>query len=140
MKNLIKNIFDQDERIRYVAILKNDSLISEQRNNIQNASSSDSDKYEELLVNPVLLKLATQRGNIDCGGLDFLLVKYGNFYQWISPVVFGHISICIDLTANPFEVIYKVQPLLKLPSCQGPDLNEYLDEESLIFPLSHETI
>ncbi len=112
MKDIIKRIFEAEEKIRYIAILQNDSLVSEQRSNIHNASSSDSDKYEELLVNPTLLKLATQRGNIDCGGLDFILVKYGHFYQWVSPINFGHISICIDSNADPFEVIRNIQPLL----------------------------
>ena len=42
------------------------------------ASGLESDRYEELLVNPTLLTLATQRGNIDCGGLKYLIVRYGN--------------------------------------------------------------
>jgi hypothetical protein len=113
MKDLIKRIFAIEKNIRYVAILQNDALISEQRDHIAHASSSDSDKYEELLVNPTLLKLATQRGNIDCGGLNFILVQYGHFYQWILPISSGHISICIDLKADLFDVIQKVQPLLK---------------------------
>ena len=113
MNDLIKKIFDIEKSIRYVAILQNDVLVSTQRDNIHNASSSDSDQYEELLVNPTLLKLATQRGNIDCGGLKYLLVRYGNFYQWVSPYNSGHISICIDSSANPISAIQKIQPLLE---------------------------
>ncbi len=90
-----------------------DSLVSEQRDHTQNTSSSESDRYEELIVNPTLLKLATQRGNIDCGGLKFLLIRYGNFYQWVSSFNTGHISICIDSNADPISAIQKIQPLLK---------------------------
>ena len=32
-------------------------------------------------MNPTLLTLARQRGGIDCGGLDDLVVAYGSFFQ-----------------------------------------------------------
>jgi len=61
--------------------------------------------------------LARQRGNIDCGGLRFILVGYGNFYQLIREIKGGHISICLDntadLTALPdkiFEFLIKKYP------------------------------
>ncbi|MBU8909889.1 MAG: hypothetical protein KOO65_01345, partial [Desulfobacterales bacterium] len=78
---MIESIFKISNSIRYVAIYKNGKLETESKSNTENASSSDSDRYEELLVNPTLLKLASQRGDIDCGGLDYLLVRYGNFFQ-----------------------------------------------------------
>lgn len=39
-----------------------------ERPDLADASSSESDRYEELLVNPTLITLARQRGEIDCGG------------------------------------------------------------------------
>ncbi len=73
------------------------------------SSSSESDKYEELLVNPTLLKLAGQRGNIDCGGLLFMIIRYGNFYQIIKGIPDGHISICLskgsDINRLPTQII-----------------------------------
>ena len=42
-------------------------------------------RYEELLVNPTLLELTRQRGNIDCGGLEYLVIRYGNFFQLVLP-------------------------------------------------------
>ena|SRR5579864_6508360 len=112
MKSLIDEILAKEKVIRYVAILQNNTLVSQQRDNIVSASSSDSDKYEELLVNPAMLTLATQRGNIDCGGLRFLLVRYGNFYQWVSPFKSGHISVCIDANADPMDVINRIESLI----------------------------
>lgn len=41
-----------------------------------------------------------QRGDIDCRGLDFMIIKYGKFYQLIRGIVSGYISICIDKSYN----------------------------------------
>jgi len=114
---MIKHIFSISDDIRYVAIYKNGKLESKSKEETENASSSDSDLYEELLVNPTLLKLATQRGNIDCGGLDYLLIRYGNFYQWILPVDWGHVSVCIEKYSDPIEI--------------GARISEYLNSEKI---------
>jgi hypothetical protein len=60
-----------------------------------------------------LLKAASQRGNIDCGGLDFLLVKYGNFFQFILPVIWGHVSVCIEQNADPIIIGQKINLIVK---------------------------
>ncbi len=101
---MIESIFNLSESIRYVAIYKNGELETRSKSSASGASSSESDRYEELLVNPTLLKLASQRGNIDCGGLDYLLVRYGNFFQYVLPVSWGHVSVCIEPMANPVQI------------------------------------
>ena len=108
MNALIKNISAISDAIRYIAIYKNNHLTTWQRENISDASSSDSDKYEELLVNPTILTIATQRGNIDCGGLDFVVIKYGHFFQLIRTIKGGHISICIKAEADPLMLEKKI--------------------------------
>jgi hypothetical protein len=60
----------------------------------------ESDRYEELLVNPALLVLTRQRGDIDCGGLEYVLVRYGWFFQLVHPVDGGHISVAIEPDAD----------------------------------------
>ncbi len=50
------------EYVRYVAIYRDGQLQMRERPGLSNTSSSESDKYEELIVNPTLLKLITQRG------------------------------------------------------------------------------
>ena len=110
---MIKEIFAISNDIRYVAIYRDGQLEVESKSSTQGASSSESDRYEELLVNPTLLKLAAQRGNIDCGGLDYLLVRYGNFFQFIFPVSWGHVSVCIEKSADPIPIGLKVKALLK---------------------------
>jgi hypothetical protein len=44
----------------------------------------ESGKYEELIVNPTVLTLVRQRGNIDGGGVEFLLIRYGSFWQTVA--------------------------------------------------------
>ncbi len=109
---MIERIFQVSESIRYVAIYKHGLLESRSKLNTSDTSSPDSDRYEELLVNPTLLKLATQRGNIDCGGLEFLLVRYGNFFQFVLPTSWGHVSVCIDKKADPIQIGAHIQALI----------------------------
>ncbi|HEX4850687.1 MAG TPA: hypothetical protein VFV08_07770 [Puia sp.] len=99
-ENKIKNLFERFAEIRYVAFYEKGELISRQKTDLNDTSSSDSDKYEELLVNPVILTAARQRGNIDCGGLNFVIIGYGNFFQLICEIPDGHVSICLDKKAD----------------------------------------
>ncbi len=101
---MIDSIFRLSDRIRYVAVYRNGQLQSKSRSGTFGASSAESDRYEELLVNPTLLKLASQRGNIDCGGLDYLLVRYGSFFQFVLPTDWGHVSVCIERDAEPIPI------------------------------------
>lgn len=64
------------------------------------ASASESDRYEELLVNPTMLTLVRQRGNIDCGGVRFVLIRYGNFFAFVVPVTGGHVAVGLEPTAD----------------------------------------
>jgi len=112
MQKIIENIAAISNAIRYIAIYQKGALTSWQRENISDTSSSDSDKYEELLVNPTILTIAKQRGNIDCGGLDFIVIKYGHFFQLIQTIEQGHISICIDSGADPLTLEKEIKKII----------------------------
>lgn len=112
INKLIEKLFDISKSIRYVAIYQNNELISKQRNELIEASDAESDKYEELFVNPTILKIANQRGNIDCGGLNFVLIRYANFYQLVQDYKHGHISICIEKEVNPLELEIQIKNVL----------------------------
>ena len=105
---IIDDLFNFLLEIRYVAIYQNAELTFKQRKQTSDSSSSETDKYEELLVNPTLLTIARQRGNIDCGGLRFIILGYGNYYQLVKEIKNGHISICleknVDLTIVPEKI------------------------------------
>ncbi len=110
---MINKMFSLSENIRYVAIYRDGKLETKSKEGTMNASGSESDRYEELLVNPTLLTLATQRGNIDCGGFRYLIVRYGNFFQFVLPTSWGHVSVCIDKDADPVTLGLKVKSLFK---------------------------
>src|SRR5512134_1623931 len=75
-------------------------------------SSGETDRYEELLVNPAILLLTTRRGEIDCGGLDHIIVGYANFHQLIMPIENGHLSVAIERNADPRAFIAPVRRLI----------------------------
>lgn len=110
-ENLIREAFEISGHIRYVAVYDHEGLSMKQRDHISNVSSNESDKYEELLVNPVLIKLASQRGNIDCGGLEYFIIRYGNFFVLLFPCRNGHVNFGIEPDQNPYLI---VEPLNKL--------------------------
>jgi hypothetical protein len=95
--------FQISNEVRYVAFYLNGQLTLHERPGLANSSAPESDKYEELIVNPVLLTLVQQRGNIDCGGVKFVVIRYGNFWQTVWPVKQGHVSVGLEPTANPLE-------------------------------------
>jgi hypothetical protein len=113
MTPLIKNLFAATTEIRYVATYLDGIHSSAQRSWLEGASSSESDKYEELIVNPTLLKLVTQRGNIDCGGANWVIIRYGKFYELVIPVPSGHVSVGIELTGNPILISEVVLNIVK---------------------------
>lgn len=100
----IDDIFALTKAIRYVAVYEDGNLSKRTRADAGDTSDDESDTYEELLVNPTLLKLVSQRGNIDCGGLSYVIIRYGNFYQLVKETENGHISIAIETESDPIEV------------------------------------
>jgi hypothetical protein len=111
MELLKEKIFSISKSVRYVAIYADDKLISSERPGIENTSSSESDKYEELIVNPTLLKLVTQRGNIDCGGAKYVIIKYGSFYEFVMPLKNGHLSVGVEVNSDLLNIVEAIQNL-----------------------------
>lgn len=97
---LIAELFAVAEAVRYVAVYRDGELTAESRSGRVGASGAESDRYEELIVNPTLLKLTGQRGDIDCGGLRWVVIRYGNFHQLVVPQPWGHVSVCLEPDAD----------------------------------------
>jgi hypothetical protein len=106
-------LFALTREIRYVAVVQSGQPELQVRPGLDHASSAESDRYEELLVNPALITLTKQRGNIDCGGLDYLIVRYGNFFQIVIPTSSGHVSVAAEPTADPVEIARQVLQIVK---------------------------
>jgi hypothetical protein len=109
MKKLVKDILNLADEIRYAAVYADGVLHRQEKADLPLSSSAESDKYEEWLVNPAILKLATQRGNIDCGGTEYVLIRYGNFFQFIMNLPNGHVSVCIQADSDVVQICRKIQ-------------------------------
>jgi hypothetical protein len=105
VEELVRAVFALGTQIRYVAVANGQHVTMRQRTDVVAASSSESDRFEELLVNPALLVLTRQRGDIDCGGLRYVIVRYGNFIQVVVPSPDGgHVSVAVEPTHDPISV------------------------------------
>ena len=131
MNELIDRIFELSENIRYVAVYRGGQLTSRQRRGLAGASSAESDRYEELLVNPTLLTLVRQRGDIDCGGAMYVLVRYGNFFQLITPVSGGHVSIALETRADPLALVGQIRDVLVAAGLAAEVLGDIASGRSL---------
>jgi hypothetical protein len=112
-ETLRQAIFDFGPQIRYVACGEGQRVETAQRDGIADASDASSDFFEELLVNPTLLTLARQRGELDCGGLRHVIVGYGNFNQVVVPAPWGHVSVCVERDADADAVAQQVALLIE---------------------------
>ncbi len=117
--DLIRDLFDLTPAIRYVALARGREVVMRERPGLAAPSSSESDRYEELLVNPTLIELARRRGEIDCGGLRHLVVGYGRFHQLVVPTRDGHASVAFELEADPLASLPAVRDLLAAHGLAG---------------------
>ncbi len=111
--DVMQDLLALSQEVRYVALYRNGKLESRERAGLAQASSSESDKYEELIVNPTLLKLVQQRGDIDCGGAHWIVIRYGHFLQHVRPVEGGHVSVGMELSARPLELVASIEDVLR---------------------------
>src|SRR5262245_11989902 len=109
-------IFAIGPHVRYVAFGQGQRVETAQRAELADASDPGSDFYEELLVNPALLTLARQRGELDCGGLRWVIVGYGSFNQVVIPTASGHVSVCVERDADADDVARRVAELIERAS------------------------
>jgi hypothetical protein len=109
MTDIAAMLFDAIPDVRYVATYRAGALALHQRPAIENASASESDRYEELIVNPTLLTLLAQRGNIDCGGLEYVVIRYGSFFELVQPLRDGHLSVGIEPHAEVMSVAAEIR-------------------------------
>lgn len=108
-------LFDLDSNIRYVAVNQNERIVEmEQNPKWPSLNPTETDRMEELIVNPTILELTRRRGNLDMDGIRYVVVRYGTMYELIFPFKDGHLSIGIELNANPTEVAQKVAKCLGL--------------------------
>lgn len=120
LDSLAATLFRTSRDIRYVAVYRHGDLRLAERPGLRDASEAESDRYEELLVNPTLLTLTRQRGDIDCGGLEFVVIRYGHFFQLVHPIDGGHLSVAIEATADPLPLVGTIRDAARAHSLFAP--------------------
>ncbi len=112
MDALADALFALSPRVRYVAVLRGRALLLRERPGLSGASAAETDRYEELLVNPAVLTLLRRRGEIDCGGLDHVWIRYGNFWTGLFPLDDGHVNVGLEPDAVPTEHVAAIRATL----------------------------
>jgi hypothetical protein len=109
MSQLSDALFSLSPKVRYVAVLRGKDLELRERPGLAGASAAETDRYEELLVNPAVLTLLRRRGDLDCGGLDHLWIRYGNFWTGLFPIEDGHVNVGLEPDAVPTELVGRIR-------------------------------
>lgn len=99
--------------IGYVALCSGQEVLLRLAPGVDSTTTAETNFYEELLVNPTLLKLASQRGELDCGGLNYIAIGYGDFIQLIMLMKNGHISMGISRKEHAGELAERVHSILQ---------------------------
>jgi len=108
-------LFELDPNIRYVAVNQNERIVEmEQNPKRPSLNPTETDRMEELIVNPTILELTRRRGNLDMNGMRYVIIRYGSMYELIFPFREGHLSIGVELNANPTVVAQSVAKCLDL--------------------------
>lgn len=113
---LAPQLFALDPGIRYVAV-NLDGQIAEMTQNprLPSHNPHDTDRMEELLVNPTVLDLTRRRGELDLDGIRYVVIRYGPQYQLLMPFGQGHLSVGLELSADPVAVARRIAAKLDLP-------------------------
>lgn len=107
-------LFELSPAIRYVAV-NQDHRIVEMAQNPKRPSRNpaETDRMEELLVNPVLLDLVTRRGELDLSGVRYVVVRYGVLDELVFPYGNGHLSIGVEPGADLMRVAEDVEKYMR---------------------------
>ena len=114
-EKLSTRLFSLEPKIRYVAVNQRGRIVEmEQSAKHQSYNPRETDRMEELVVNPTVLEITSRRGNIDMDGIRYVVIRYGTQYQLIMPYLEGHLSIGVELEDDPVEIASRVAVALEL--------------------------
>jgi hypothetical protein len=110
---LAPKLFAADPRIRYVAVNQRGRITEmEQRAEWSSLNPSESDRMEELVVNPVILEAASRRGSLDLDGVRAVIIRYGLLDQIVLPFEDGHVSVGVQQGGDVVGIAERVAALL----------------------------
>lgn len=114
-QSLSKELFELEPRIRYVAVNQKGKIVEMAQSEAHPSyNSEETDRIEELVVNPIVLELAARRGNLDMDGIRYVVIRYGTQYQLLLPYQEGHLSIGVEKHDDPVEIARRVITALNL--------------------------
>ncbi len=112
-ETLSTELFALDPTIRYVAVNQEGRLTEMAQNpRLPSHNPVETDRMEELIVNPVAIELTRRRGDLDLQGLRFLLIRYGIQFQLVLPWRVGHISVGLEPSADAVAVAERILAVL----------------------------
>jgi hypothetical protein len=112
---LSTRLFRMEPKIRYVAVNQTGRIVEMAQSPLHPSyNSCETDTIEELIVNPVVLELASRRGNLDMEGIRYVVIRYGTQYQLLMPYREGHLSVGVEKQDDPLEIARKITAALKL--------------------------
>lgn len=113
-EKLSAHLFRLEPRIRYVAVNQNGQIVEmEQSPSHPTLNPHDTDRIEELIVNPIVLEIAARRGNLDMDGVRYVVIRYGTQFQVLMPYRDGHISIGVNAQDDPVAIAQTVAAALQ---------------------------
>jgi hypothetical protein len=117
MSDKIANrLFALEPKIRYVAVNQLGAITEMEQSPAHPLyNPHETDRIEELIVNPIVIDITRRRGNLDMGGIRYVVIRYGTQYQLLMPYKDGHLSIGIELADDPHQIAQKVAGHLGLP-------------------------
>jgi hypothetical protein len=114
---LASRLFAVDPHIRYVAVNRSGAITEMEQSAVWPTSNApETDRMEELIVNPIVLEAVRRRGNLDLGGVRHVTIRYGAVYQVIVPIEDGHVSVGVDPSGDVEGVAAKVESALSTTS------------------------
>lgn len=117
MSSLAARLFRTEPKIRYVAVNQGGRIVEMVQSPQHPAyNPPESDRMEELIVNPIVLEITRRRGEIDMQGVRYVVIRYGTQYQLILPYGDGHASIGVELADDPLAIARVVARELGLPA------------------------
>ena len=86
---------------------------AEMEQRVESHNPPETDRMEELIVNPIVLEATRRRGNLDLDGVRYVIIRYGKQFQAIFPFAEGHVSVGIEASADAVAVSEKVVETLR---------------------------
>jgi len=100
-------VFELDPGIRYLAV-NQDGEIVEMEQRLPTHNPVETDRMEELLVNPTILEMTKRRGDLDLDGIRYIIIRYGLQNQAVFNYRNGHVSVGIESDSDAVAVVTRI--------------------------------